>query len=123
MKWLWVLAFSLTVVGCGNDAELPTLYHRDYLAQPTGVAIQVDGDEVRVSWEMDARANVIGFVVAFIDGTGAEQTHLVADSEATFYQTSNLIVDSDTSVQVWAVDGDDFYGPRSVAATVPKVED
>lgn len=123
MKCLWVLALSFAVVGCGNDAELPTLYHRDYLAQPTGVALQVDGDEVRVSWEMDSRANVIGFVVAFIDGTGAEQTRLVADSEATFYQTGNLTVDSDTSVQVWAVDSDDFYGPRSIAATVPKDED
>jgi hypothetical protein len=103
--------------GCSNDVEMPTPYHRDYLAQPTDVEASVDGDMVQVSWQIASAENVATFVLSFTDPTGSVQTRSVADPAARSYEDASLNIESGSIylVQVQAVDQDNFFGPSSAA--------
>lgn len=109
-----VVAIAIAA-GCSNDVEMPSAYHRGYLAQPTRVEAAQDGDLVRVSWELTSTANVAGFVVSFTDESGYVETRFVDDPAAIQYEETELVLTADAVylVQVWAVDAHDFFGPRS----------
>ena len=103
--------------GCSNDVEMPTPYHRDYLAQPTDVEASVDGDAVQVSWQIASAANVATFVLSFTDPTGSVQTRSVEDPAARNYEDASLNVESGSIylVEVQAVDEGNFFGLSSAA--------
>ena len=107
------LALGLSFA-CSNDAELPTNYHEDLLAQPTATAEAAGGD-IAVAWEMSSLDNVDSYVVGFADSSGAETTRAIADPQAVSYRESglNLAAGALWVVRVWAVDDRGFYGPAS----------
>ena len=103
--------------GCSNDVEMPTPYHRDYLAQPTDVEASVEGGTVQVSWQIASAENVATFVLSFTDPTGRVQTRSVEDPAARNHEDASLNVESGLIylVQVQAVDQNTFFGPSSTA--------
>ena len=106
----------VALVACSNDAEMPSQYHRDLLAQPTDVQAEVEEGIVSVSWQMATAENVAGFVVSFTDASGGMETKSVSDPEArTFVDDGSLSTESGTvwQIRVWAVDARDFFGPQS----------
>ena len=115
-----VLAPALLVWagGCSNDVKLPTAYHQDYLAQPTGVAVEADGAELVVNWQVDSPANIVGFVIRFIDLNGNVLTRFVEGAAVTSHREGGVDLSPGASIeiQLWAVDGLDFYGPRSAVS-------
>jgi hypothetical protein len=112
----FLLGIAIAVAaGCSNNVEMPTPYHRDYLAQPTNLEVSQDGAGLRVSWELASIANVAGFVVSFTDANGHVEARFVADPAATRYAETGLDLSPGALylVQVWAVDVRDFFGPTS----------
>lgn len=111
---LCLLALVLCL-GCSNDTELPTAYHRDYLPAPTDVRAVFEDAAARVTWQPNAGAAAVGHVVGFTDSSGAETTRLV-DGAATAELVETALDLSPGRVyvvRVWAVDEQDFFGPRS----------
>ena len=110
----------VTAGGCSNDAELPTAYHRNYLAMPTDVEVSLSDGNVEVSWQIASTENVATFVVSFTDATGSLETRSVADPAARSYVEDGLNTESGSiiEVQVRAADENDFLGPPSVAVSL-----
>ena len=106
----------VALVACSNDAEMPSQYHRDLLAQPTDVQAGIEEGVVSVSWQMVTADNVAGFVVSFTDASGGMETKSVLDPQArAFADDGSLSTESGTvwQIRVWAVDARDFFGPQS----------
>jgi hypothetical protein len=114
VKWALV-AILVAVSGCSNDVELPSAYHQDILAQPQIVAVDVEGEILRVTWETTATANTIGFVVSFTDAEGREETRFIEDPQARSHseESLDLSVGALYGIVVWAVGPEAFFGPRS----------
>lgn len=118
MRHVVILLAAIALVACSNDAELPTQYHQDLLAQPTATSV-LDDDGIDVTWEMSSLANVDGYVVGFADTSGSERTRSVSDAAATSLREDlDLVSGTFWVVRVWAVDARGFFGPTSIPDTL-----
>jgi hypothetical protein len=118
-----ILALGLLLImalGCSNDAELPTAYHKNYLAMPTDVEVSLSRSNVEVIWQIESIDNVVAFVVSFTDVTGSVETRSVEDPDARSYSEDGLNTDSGSiiQVQVRAADENDFLGPLSAVVSL-----
>jgi hypothetical protein len=107
-------------LGCSNDLEIPTAYHRNHLAVPTDVEASLNGDGVRVTWQIESIQNVAGFVVSFTDATGSVRTRSLQDSAARSLADNSVNTESGSiiQIQVRAFDEDDFLGPLSTVVSL-----
>jgi CO/xanthine dehydrogenase Mo-binding subunit len=116
---LLMLMAAAWLAACSHDAELPVNYHDDLLAQPESTAALGEGT-IEVSWEMASLDNVEGFVVGFIDTSGAETTRALPDPQATSLVEADVDLGSGSIwvVRVWAYDAVGFFGPTSMPDTL-----
>ena len=102
-------------LGCSNDVEMPTAYHRSHLAMPTDVEASLNDDGVQVKWQIESTTNVAGFVVSFTDATGGVRTRSLDGSAARSRDDNSVNAESGSiiQIQVRAFDEDGFLGPLS----------
>jgi len=110
----------VVALGCSNDAELPTAYHRGYLAMPTDVEVSLSRGSIEVTWQIGSIENVAAFVVSFTDATGNVEKRSVEDPDARSFQDDSLNPESGEviQVQVRAADASDFLGPPSAVVSL-----
>ena len=102
-------------LGCSNDVEIPTAYHRSHLAMPTDVEASLNDDGVQVKWQIESTTNVAGFVVSFTDATGGVRTRSLGGSAVRSLDDNSVNAESGSiiQIQVRAFDEDGFLGPLS----------
>lgn len=102
-------------LGCSNDVEMPTAYHRSHLAMPTDVEASLNDDGVQVKWQIESTTNVAGFVVSFTDATGGVRTRSLGGSAVRSLDDNSVNAESGSiiQIQVRAFDEDGFLGPLS----------
>ena len=94
---------------CQERGMIAAWHNHEFEFQP------LEDGTVTITWEMASEANVTGFVISFTNATGEAETRSLENAAARTYEETSLDLSEGAVylIEVWTVDENQFFGPRS----------
>ena len=111
---VWIGCLAL-FVQCGEEPELPVMFHMEKLSAPTDLTSAFQ-DALVLTWNMPETTNVVRYIVSVSDSSGVIYEGF---ADSTYVELGLALEDSVLYyLQVRAVDADCFEGPVSEVDTL-----